>query len=115
MDKPKVHTIKIPVEICEKCGEPIADALFAEKIGAKPRSSYCSLSKYCRECALWILSTINRKQFRFLFGAKIIKIEVDQSGLRNVTLAKGGREWSLRSDGCSDLSVSEILKRRKEK
>jgi hypothetical protein len=112
--KEAFHVIKIKKELCKKCGKLIADSLMAARLGILSRSSYCSLSDHCAECANEIMIAYTRRDFRFLIGAKTVKIEVNQYNLTEITIAKGTRKWCLKTDGSFGLKVSEI-KKKKEK
>jgi hypothetical protein len=111
----KTKTLKFPIETCVRCKKPIADSYFAKKLGAEPKSSYCSYSDHCQECAFQTMTTATRKGLRFLPGAKVVKMEVDRFDLRSITVAKGTHKWVLKSDGGHALNVSEILKRKEKK
>jgi hypothetical protein len=112
--KPKeaFHVIKIKKELCKKCGKMIADSLMAARLGILSRSSYCSLSDHCADCADDLMKSAAKKSFRFLVGSVITKIEVGRFDLERITLCKGDRKVIIQAGGSYGLRVEAVKKKK---
>lgn len=111
--KKRTRTITVEIEVCKRCGREMADHFSASKLGVTHRSGYVMYEhEYCSDCTYLVLDEQKNQRLKFIIGAKITDLEIEQGSLKGIIMTKGGRKWVIHPDGYV-LSVSEILKEKK--